>query len=286
MGWSYEGGLNPSPPDMTYRITAFAVALLLNGFTQAASLTWSQQWLHSQNNGLGGGENILHDISVYDGSAGYAGSDASGAATSGTFGDGTVTAYRFFREGAAGDVIETYAQSGGLISDISTSDADGFGNDNNSDVWITTDPMGFTSDADFGVAANPGSNSMIGGGLLDATGSIDISGLASGNVYFLYGGYRTRFHIDVTMSGGGNPDITYADLNPDTANNWEHYVLDFAFVNDLGYDTITFDFDSTDTNFQQNMRFTGIVVDGVAIPEPSALLLGSLGGLLLLRRRV
>ena len=254
--------------------------------SHAASLVWSQEWLHSQNNGVASPENTRHDISVYDGSAGYAGTDATGAATSGTFGDGTVTAYRFFTEDAGNtDTIVTYAQSGTIISDITTNDPDGFGSANNSDVWITTDPAGFTSDSDFGVSANPGSRSLVGGGLLDAIGTIDISGLASGNVYFLYGGYRTRFHIDVTMSGGGNPDITYTDLNPDTSNNWEHYVLDFEFVNDSGYDTISFDFDTTDTNFQQNMRFTGIVVDGVAIPEPSSALLGGLGMLMLLRRR-
>lgn len=267
-------------------ILGIALGILPASTTSAASLThngWG--WLHSQNNGLGGGENLAHDISVVAGSAGYAGSDAVGAATSGTFGDGTVEGYAFFQGGQGVDpgfndgdeVLVTYASGGTSITGAMTGSLQN--NDGAADVWVTTAPVGFTTTADYT------SNTVALGLVGTWFGSIDISSYSSGTIYFLYGSYRNSVSaqdLDLTMTDTDGPELDIELLNAgstDGVNNWEHYIVEVGFVNDTGYDSI--DYLAT----FPNGRITGIVLDGVAIPEPSAALLGGLGLLALLRRR-
>ena len=269
-------------------LTAALVTTICAGSAQAASLNFSQSWLHAQNGG-----NTNHDISVYDGAAGWSGFDTAGATTSGTFGDGTVDAYRFFTEDAANtNTVVTYAQRGTIIGNFTTTDTS-FGGGNQVGVWTDSDPVGFTSDADFGNDANPSTRSVISGGLTDGAISVDVSGYDSGNVYIMYGGYRTNFNpaFDITMTGQGLQDIdaTLQGSFDSIANNWEHYLLDISFVNDMGYETISFYFNTAGTNYQENGRFTGVVVDGVSanvIPEPASAIVGMIGiGALAMRRR-
>lgn len=272
---------------MTHRISVFTFALVIAGLSNAATLT-NEGWefLHSQNNGLAGGEDLRHDISVFDGSAGYAGSDDAGNPTSGTFGDGTAEAYAFFAGddggdgfGQANDGITTFASGGTSITGtIGTGTLQN--NTGNADVWETTDPSGFTTTADY---TSP--TVTVG---LDGTwsGTIDISTYTSGTVYFLYGHYRggggAALDLDLTMKDTNGPELDIQLLDAgstDQPNNWEHYLVEASFVNDLGYDTI--DYDGTFTNG----RIGGIVVNGV--PEPSTFALLGLSGMLLLicRRR-
>lgn len=282
--------MKPASPNNNRFLAACALASLgLVTSSQAASLTQSGwAFLHSQNNGLTGGENLEHNISVYAGSAGYAGSNATGGATSGTFGDGTVVAYSFFTADAGGngfnngnETIVSYAQSGGLITGSTTDTTLNIASA--TDLWTTTDPAGFTSTANFSTNTNATD-------LNNFTGSIDISGLGSGNIYFIYGHYRggatsnTSFNLTMKDTQAIASDINLLAATGDSANNWEHYVVNVAFVNDAGYDTIDYSFNFSSTA-APNGRMTGIVMDGVAIPEPSAALLGGLGLLALLRRR-
>lgn len=245
----------------------------------AASLT-NEGWefLHSQ-----GGGALEHDISVFDGSAGYAGIDDTGAATSGTFGDGTVEAYAFFSGDDGGDgfnngndTITTIASGGtsitGTVGSVSMQQVTGA-----SDIWETTDPVGFTTTADY---TNPTQAVGFAG---TWSGSIDISTYTSGTVYFLYGHYRggtTAQGLNLTMADTNGPELDIQLLNAgstDSTNNWEQYVVATSFVNDLGYDTIDYEIALT------NGRVGGIVVNG--IPEPSTLALLGLSGMLLLIRR-
>ncbi len=222
--------------------------------------------------------NSTFNISVFDGAAGYEGVGQDGiTATSGTFGDGTVLAYNFITEDP-NDTLAINAQNGGLISTLTTADTS-FNDSPNAVIWTTTDPSGFTSTADItlGTTVERADN---------VSGSIDISGLASGQIYIIYGDYRGTPSIDLTMIDalGIAPNITLDNAgNNDFANDEQHYVVEISFTNDLGYDSIDFTYNGSGGARSQ---FTGVVVDGVvAIPEPSSTALIGLGGLALILRR-
>jgi hypothetical protein len=55
------------------------------------------------------------------------------------------------------------------------------------------------------------------------------------------------------MSGNALPDLELFNLSPDISNNSQHYVLDIGFVNDLGYDIISYNFDTSGTTYQENI---------------------------------
>ncbi|MCH7227034.1 fibronectin type III domain-containing protein [Haloferula sp. A504] len=192
------------------------------------------------------------DVSVFDGAAGYAGQDNSNNPTSGTFGDGTVLDYRFFNETATPDVIGTYAQgSGNRISNLTTTDT-GLGNQGFMDLWTTT--AGFATPADFTA------NTMLMNSFDNGAGTIDISGLASGKIYFIYGAYRSDPEVDLTMSDNealvSNIELLNAGKLGRRTNNDEFYVLEISFLNDSGYDLISFNYSA------DNGRFAGVVLDG------------------------
>lgn len=264
-------------------IPAAMVLATLATSAHAASITQGTvAFLHSQNGGF-----TTHNVSVFAGSAGYAGHDAAGTATSGTFGDGTVTAYNFWTAAAGGDglfktgdeSIISYAESGGLITGGSTDTS--LDRLTSTSLWTTTDPAGFTSAADFSSNTNAAE-------LADFSGSIDISGLSSGSIYFMFGSYRggnvSNSTATLTMKTGGLETLAPVNVTAnDLANNWEQYMVEATFVNDVGADEIAYSF-----GFNGNGRVTGVVVDGVAaaIPEPSSVALLGLGALgFLLRRR-
>lgn len=271
-------------PLSTYSFRFFASNANGDDWSEAGSFTTTENvsgltnlgwgWVHAQNNGLLGGENLSHYISVVDGAAGWAGSDAAGTATSGTFGDGTVEAYAFFNMDAGADPgggdgdesLNIYASGGTSITDTT---AVGRIQSSNSaaDIWTTTDPAGFTSTADF-------TNSTVAVGVLDSnwTGSINISTYSAGTIYFIYGHYRggggAAQDLDLTMK---DDDALVSDINlldagsTDQPNNWEHYIVTIAFVNTEGYDKIDYDLD-----FNGNGRVTGIVVEGIPNAGPSS----------------
>lgn len=233
------------------------------------------------------------DISVVDGSAGYEGtggnpnSNTSGepAPVSGTFGDGTVVDYRFFGNVVDEDVsleLVTYASgSAGRISTVFATDAANVsgGNINFLDVWTITDPVNFTSTADHTT------NTMA--RVADASGTIDISGMLSGDIYFLAGGFGGTERFTLTMTGAGQPDIVVVGQGSWPRPNRVH-LHDWTFDNaDLEYDTISYDFFHADRDGSA-ARFGGVILDGefpIPVPEPSSLVLIGIGSLALLRRR-
>lgn len=234
----------------------------------------------SQNNG--GSTNF--DISVNPSYAGYSGvadPDNSGATPAvpvdGTFA-GTITNYRFWNNGdGADESIDTYASLGTIIGDASTADLD-IANSSGMNLWTTNDPNGGAFDTDPANFTNPSGISA----LSDIAGDINITGLTSGRIYFLYGGYRSGMTLGVTMSGSGTEiDQSIVDIhNGDFSNNFESYIAYIDFTNEDAFTTISYDA-AWDTNF--NGRWSGIIV--TAVPEPSSLALLGLCGLALLRRR-
>lgn len=201
-----------------------------------------------------GGANF--DVSVFAGAARYSGTTGALGAVYSHFGDGTAADYNFFRE-SGGAIVSYAAGSGGLIS-VPTATTVG-GNNSYADLWTASDPG-----ADF--ALNPAdetNNTMVSGGVI--TGSIDISGMTEGTVYFIYGAYRSQTSFDLTMSGSGQPDVTLNNVGDnDFSNNQENYVYAANFLNAGDYDTISYSY----TSNQQSRWLAGVVVEGV-VTTPS-----------------
>jgi hypothetical protein len=203
----------------------------------------------SDNNG---GAN--YNLSVFPGSARYSGTTTPVGPVYAHFGDGTALDYRFFREAPANDnTIASYADGAeGLISDLTTADTD-ISNESYAKVWTTVDPGNdFTANsADFT------SNTLVSNLSPTATGTIDVSGMTEGIIYFIYGAYRSTPVFELVMSGAGQTDVTLNSVgNNDGANNNENYVVAVNFLNAEDYDTISYSFNCS------NGRFMGVVLEG------------------------
>jgi hypothetical protein len=257
---------------------AAVTSLTSTSLVHAATLT------HVSDIQISSGSNF--NISVYDGKAGYSG------VNSGSFGDGTVEAYYFIKNetaattaGGADGTVGTpvrYADDGStILSTVTNSGGTGFAEFNRGDVWTTNDPgTNFSG----GAAANFGGDTETISGALATTGTINISGFASGTIYFLAGGFTNSGQttgFDLTMTGAGQGDVTAGNsFVPNATRNM--YVQSFTFSDAADYSEISYTHFGTAGN---RSRMMGVIVDGVAIPEPSTALLGGLGFLMLLRRR-
>lgn len=219
------------------------------------------------------------DVSVFGGSAGYQGTATGGALASGTFGDGTVVDYRFIN--SDGGVVNSYASgSAGRISAISEGTGAIGSSQSFAKVWNATDPAGYSSTPDFDT------NTVA--GLSMATGSIDISGMANGEIHFLHGAFGPGAdNFALIMSGDGVDDVTItaglASYRPT-----QMFVTDFDFDNgDLLYDTITYTWDYVDDGPNPKLaEFMGVVVT-TPVPEPSTGVIAAMAlcGACLRRRR-
>jgi len=155
-------------------------------------------------------------------------------------------------------MIGTVISSGVSIS-ITTSDTgfDSFGS-YPAKIWVTSNPGPDLEKPANGPDFSAGIRSI-----RNVSGSIDISGLASGTVYFFYGGYRCKPSITAAMidTDGSGPGILVPDFhNGDFANNGERYMSSLTFVNDAGYDTIEYDFSASTGTWE------GVVVTGKVAP--------------------
>lgn len=231
------------------------------------------------------GEGVPYNVSVNPDNGGFAGFQYRLAddATEGTdfevdFTD-EVQGYRFVYDDGTG--ITTRAGSTGSDTAITmtTTDVsfDSFGQ-SGTKLWTTNDPgSNLLSPA---TAANFTSGIGI-RDISNVSGSVNIAGLASGTIWFFYGGYNSTPSLTGTMrdTDGPGSDIAVGNAHiGDNANQQEMFAASFDFVNDAGYDTI-------DYSYTVGTRWAGIVVTGTAIPEPSALALLGLSGFALLRRR-
>lgn len=187
--------------------------------------------------------------------------------------NGSVVAYRFWNN-PTGTTFGTLAQGGGIINDLSTTDAS-FQNQTFANIWETTASNGSAFDTTQDFAGNIGNLD------LGATVSVDITGMSAGSVYLFYGAYRSTASISANMTGSGTAgNLNIAEVhNGDFANNNEYYVARVDFTNDEGY--TSFDYTMA-ASF--NGRLSGAVV--TVVPEPSSAALLGLGALgLLVRRR-
>jgi len=226
------------------------------------------------------------DISVFPGTAGFQGvggnpnSNTTGepAPVAGAFGDGTVVDYRFFGnvidESASLELVTRASGEAGRIGTVTATHADNVSNGdiNFLKIWETTDPAGFTSTADYTT------NTMA--RVADATGTIDISDMTDGDIYFLAAGYGGTERFTLTMSGDGQVDIVEVGDASWPRPNRVH-LHDWTFDNsDLLYDTISYDFYHGDRDGSA-ARFGGVILDGTLfiapVPEPSTLALAAFG---------
>ena len=248
-----------------------AASLLSAGFVSpvfaASTITHAgTNFVSSQNNTVAG---VNWNISVESSYAGFKGEydDGGGSpgASSSTAFNNPVAAYRFWS--SSNTAISTLAQGGGLVSDLTTTDTT-FQGQSQVSIWETTAPNGSAFDTTPNYAGNIGN--------LDegASGSINISGLSAGSIYFFYGSYRSTAIFNVDLTTGGTTDLH----NGDFANNNEWYVAQVDFVNEGDLTTVDW---SMGSGF--NGRLSGIVV--TAVPEPSAAALLCLGVLGLMARR-
>jgi hypothetical protein len=248
----------PLPPSVkTIYLTSLvtAVTSLMAISSPAAELVFGSRVLVSENN-----QNF--NISVFPGAASY---DNTGTLRSNPplltndFGGGTVIDYNFFHSPT--ETIESYAKGeAGLISDATCPPENiGGAGENWSNVWTTTDPVGFTTTKDFnsGAVANTFARSA------EITGTINIAGLTEGTVYFPHGTFINQWSLTLTMSGSGQPDIIAIDA--DTANGAGTnfgWISDFAFADAATYDQITYTYTNADRDGSR-ARFMGVILDGI-----------------------
>lgn len=257
--------------------TVFSTAIaccLCAGSGFGASLIFNSETLISS----GGNFNI----SLYDGSASY------GGLASGTFGDGTAEAYYLVSNNLVSGVtpLNRYAEkNGSLMPTPSNTNATTTGSTfTNANVFTTNDPgVGFSGTPNFAVGA------LTVSGAYNVDGTIDISGFSSGTVYLLAGAYQNTIQMDLAMTGSGQTTLNAINgslRTTNTATTRNMYVFAYSFDNTGNlYDEISYSFLNSGSNASNRARFMGVIIDGVAVPEPSAALLGGLGALLLLRRR-
>jgi len=191
------------------------------------------------------------NVSVYPGKASYSGK--AGAVT-GVFGDGTVLDYRFFT--SPGNVFGSYADGGGKIVGTATATNSNGDGEDWADVWTTNDPG---TDFVGGAAANFTVDTLARS--QGVVGTIDISKMASGTLYFTYGSYQSVNTVNLTMSGAGQPDIVAGHTEDPPGRNIV-WISTFTFDGAAAYDTITYTYTNADTDGSR-ARFLGVIVDGV-----------------------
>jgi len=199
------------------------------------------------------------NVSVYPGKASYSG-QASAGAVSGIFGDGTVADYRFFDNSGTTFNDAGYADGGaGIVGEATATNSSGLqgGPLNWADVWTTNDPD--TEAANFTQGTIARSQGVL--------GTIDISGISRGTLYFIYGSYINPNTVSLTMSGPGQPDLTAEHTEDPPARNIV-WISSFDFSDAGAYDTITYTYTNTDTDGSR-ARFMGVIVYAADPMNPS-----------------
>ncbi len=190
----------------------------------------------------------------YQGSANQVDGVAGPTIVNDTTFNNPVVAYRFWNAVSnAPNTLESDTGTGAaandsIISDLTTSDA-AMNSRSSANIWTTTAPNGNAFDT------TPNYSAMI-NDISGASGSIDITGMASGSVYIIYGAYRD---LPVGMTATMGSEVIADFHNGDSANNNEHYMARIDFVNGTGESSLTW------TMGEFNGRFSGIVVTSAPV---------------------
>jgi hypothetical protein len=226
------------------------------------------------------GSNDSYSLSVYEGKAAY---KPFGSSSSTTLGDGTLLDYRFVTSTTG--AFTTYAQGTGnriaAFTAPSGNIAASAAEDSWVNLWTSNDPgTNFSS-----VTPNYSASDITHARTNRANGTIDISGLTEGTLYFIHGSFAGSTDFSLTMSGVGQTDlvVNYNVPTPGTTNRG--WITDFSFDNAaLTYSTISFAYATNDSVTRG--RFLGVAMD--AIPEPGSglMFLAAVTGLGLIRRKL
>jgi hypothetical protein len=274
---------------MKYRLP-FALLTICIGSAitaHAATISAGTATLVTSNATGSGGTAGPYRLSVFDGKASFR---PAGASSSTTLGDGTLLDYRFVTSTtASGGSFPTYADSGSgnristftaPTANISTSAPE----DSWVNFWTTNDPgTNFSS-----VTPNFNDSEITHARANRANGTIDITDLTSGTLFFVHGNFLSQTEIVLTMSGIGQTNVVRTYLDTSKVNTNRGWITNFDFDNSDGlYDTITFAY-RTDLDGDGSVtrgRFAGVMLDAIPEPSTSLLILGSLAGFCLRRRR-
>ncbi|MFT5853324.1 MAG: hypothetical protein ACI8XO_000565 [Verrucomicrobiales bacterium] len=247
-------------------LLAIAAFSLMAFPASAADLTHESRTEVSQNN-------ANFRLSVFPGAASYddsglgAYSPPTGTVT--TLGDGTVLDYIFVGNSGTGSPLASYSDGGaGRIPTPTSPAANVHGNGEEwADVWTTTNPAGFSSTKNHNPTGVAGAaNTFARSAQVD--GTIDISGLGSGQIYIPIGSFNNAWSLTLTMSGAGQSNIVAVDSQGSIGNQNRGYISSFDFTNEGQYDQISYNFSHGDTDGSR-ARFMGVILDGtVAATTP------------------
>lgn len=208
----------------------------------------------------------------YQGSANQVGNDGAPVIINNTTFNNPVVAYRFWSAAVnapitlasdTGDSVDSPETiNGSIIGDLTTSDA-ALSTRGSAHIWTTTVPNGseFNTTPDYTAMIND---------ISGASGSIDISGMASGSVYIIYGAYRDT---PVGMTAAMGAEVIANFHNSDFANNNEFYMARLDFVNGTGETSLDW------TMGEFNGRFCGIVVTSPPVASDYAAWVAGYSGL-------
>ena len=189
------------------------------------------------------------NLSLFPGSASYDGDN------SGVLGDGTVLDYRLFNSNGSGFDGAGYTDGGGgrvSTATVAFPSVLPFTLDY-AQVWQTTDPVGFTTAADF-------TTDTIGVGQ-DVQGTVDISGLTLGTLYFIHGTFAEETSaVSLTMSGAGQSDVLAEHSEVRAVGENHIWITRFDFTDAALYDTISYHYTNTDIDGSRG-RFAGVILD-------------------------
>ena len=241
-----------------------AIALILPNLGRAATLTEGATVQVSTNN-------ANFDISVFPGAAGYndrgiGGTEPGTPSFTNTFGDGTIVDYNFVGNQGNGSPLTTYAS--GTANRIPTPTSPSANVSSNGEdwanVWTTTDPAGFTSTKNHNPTSTPGAANTFARSA-NVTGTVDISSLSSGQLFFPHGTFINSWELTVTMTGDGQPTLNANASMADGSSPNKGWITDFTFTDASAYDTITYTYTNSDSDGSR-ARFMGVILGGSIEP--------------------
>ena len=238
---------------------------LLATSVQAAELTFVDRTHVSTNN-------ANFDLSVFPGlaqynDAGVGGSEPGTPTFTTTLGDGTLLDYNLVGNEVSGAPLVSYAEGGAGFTPTPTGGAVHGSGEDWANVWTVSDPG-----SDF--LANPKDHNPtnVAGATntfaraAEVDGTINISNLASGQVYIPHGTFNNAWDLTLTMSGPGQPDLVAMDSNTGIGNVNQGYISYFTFTNEGQYNLISYSYrhgDVVDNSPGSRARFMGVLLDGV-----------------------